>query len=138
MRRPVVVVAITLICSLSLSAQWPKYSEPGVPRDAQGGAQLNGPPPRTPDGKTDFTGDWLRADRDPPPPELSGILGGGGRNVAVEPAVQPFPASPNSPPLATFWDIGVNLPGGLQLTTWAAELKKNRMASNSKDNPDAN
>jgi hypothetical protein len=138
MKRATAFIAITLICSISLSAQWPKYSEPGVPRDAQGRALMDGPAPRTPDKKTDFTGDWLRADRDPPPPELSGILGGGARNVAVEPPVQPFPANTNSPPLATFWDIGTNLPGGLQLTPWAAELKKNRMTTNSKDNPDAN
>src|SRR5206468_11453453 len=38
----------------------------------------------------------------------------------------------------TFWDIGANLPGGLPLTPWAAELRKNRMATSSKDNPDAN
>src|SRR4030095_14349833 len=138
MKRATAFIAITLVCSISLAAQWPKYSEPGVPRDAQGRALMDGPAPRTPDKKTDFTGDWLRADRDPPPPELSGILGGGARNVAVEPPVQPFPANPNSPPLATFWDIGTNLPGGLQLTPWAAELKEDRMSANSKDTPDAN
>jgi hypothetical protein len=138
MKRVIGFIAITILCSLSVLAQWPKYSEPGVPRDAQGRALMDGPTPRTPDGKTDLTGDWVRADRDPPPPELSGILGGGARGVAVEPPVQPFAAAANAPPLATFWDIGTNLPGGLQLTPWAAELKKNRMAANSKENPDAN
>jgi hypothetical protein len=136
--RATVLVLIVTACSLSLWAQWPKYPEPGVPRDAQGRVLLDNPAPRTPDGKPDFTGDWVRADRDPPPPELAGILGGGNRGTPAERPAQPFASDPNSPPLATFWDIGVNLPGGLPLTPWAEELKKKRMASNSKDNPDAN
>ena len=34
--------------------------------------------------------------------------------------------------------MGANVPGGLPLTPWAAELKKQRMAVDAKDNPDAN
>ena len=45
---------------------------------------------------------------------------------------------PNSPPVAAFWDIGTNIKDGLPLTPWAAELKKQRMATNSVNNPDAN
>ena len=48
------------------------------------------------------------------------------------------PVDPNSPPIAAFWEIGANIPGGLPLTPWAAELKKQRMAADMKDNPDAN
>ena len=40
--------------------------------------------------------------------------------------------------MAAFWDIGTNLPGGLPLTPWAAELKKQRSVTHSVDNPDAN
>ena len=58
--------------------------------------------------------------------------------VPVERATPPFPPDPNSPPLATFFDIGANVPGGLPFMPLAAELKKNRMATNDKDNPDAN
>jgi hypothetical protein len=36
-----------------------------------------------------------------------------------------------------FRDIGSGVSGGLPLQPWAAELKKQRMAENSKDNPDA-
>jgi hypothetical protein len=56
----------------------------------------------------------------------------------VEPAVQPFPPDPKSPPVATFFELGANVPGGLPYTPWALELKKQRMATDSKDNPDAN
>jgi hypothetical protein len=141
MKTAIILVSITTVCAVSVSAQWPKHPEPGVPRDAQGQVLMDAPPPRMPDGKPDLSGDWVRADRDPRPAELSGITaeqGRGSRAVVVEPQVQQFPADPNSPPLATFWDIGTNLPGGLAMTPWASDLKKKRMAADSKDNPDAN
>ena len=72
---------------------------------------------------------------------LAGIAaeqGGAARGVVVEPPVAAFAPDPNAPPLAVFWDIGTNVQGGLPLTPWAAELKKKRMAEDSKDNPDAN
>ena len=87
MRRVPAFVAILLACSISHSAQWPKYQEPGVPRDAERRVSMDAPAPRTADGKPDFTGDWTRADRDPPVPELAGILTlrDGTRGVVVEP-----------------------------------------------------
>src|SRR5687767_11603837 len=119
-------VAILMAYSISHSAQWPKYQERGVPRDAKGGVSMEGPAPKTPDGKPDFTGDWVRADREPPPAELAGILSTAAtRGIPVEPPTSPFPPSPNSPPVASFWDIGTYVPGGAPLTPWAAELKKN-------------
>jgi hypothetical protein len=133
-------IAIIAAGSASLAAQWPKYSERGVPRDAKGGVRMDAPAPRTSDGNTDLSGDWVRADRDPRPAELAGIVAeqGGVRSDVVEPPAQQFPADPKSPPVAAFWDIGVNLPGGLPITPAAADLKKKRMAADSKDNPDAN
>lgn len=139
MRRVLAFVSVLLACSISYSAQWPKYEERGVPRDTQGRMSPDGPAPKMPDGKPDLSGDWVRADREPPPAELSGITNTAGTPaIPVEPPTSPFPPSPNSPPVASFWDIGTYLTGGTPLTPWAADLKKQRMAVNSKDNPDAN
>jgi hypothetical protein len=142
MKRSAAVVVLLLACSSSLLAQWPKFKEPGVPRDAEGRVMMDGRTPRTPDGKPDLAGDWVRADRDPLPQELAGVVTARGEStrsgVVVEPPVATFPADPNAPPLATFFDLGTNIPGGLPFKPAAAELKKQRMATDDRDNPDAN
>jgi hypothetical protein len=141
MRIQALAITALIACSTSLVAQWPKFTETGVPRDAQGRVLADARPPRTADNKPDLSGDWIRADRDPLPSELAGVVTARGqttRSVVVEPPATPFAADPNSPPLATFFDIGVNVQGGLPFTPWAADMKKNRMATNNKDNPDAN
>jgi hypothetical protein len=144
MQKILRAVAIAVACSVSLAAQWPKQQAAGVPRDAQGRPRLDAPAPRTADGKPDLSGVWRRTDRDPVPAVLAGLFDGanqaagrGGRRGAPPPP-PPVVPDPKSPPVAAFWDIGTNIPGGLPLTPWAAEIKKQRSATNSVDNPDAN
>jgi len=120
-----VTVAITALFSVTLGAQWPSFVRPDVPRTSEGKPNLDAPAPRLSNGKIDFSGTW--ESRQPP----SGRLGG--------------PMVPNRseddpnkvPPLASFANIGQNFKEGLPFTPWAAELRKQRMATNSKDNPDA-
>jgi hypothetical protein len=57
--------------------------------------------------------------------------------VQLEPSTEGFPYDPSGPPVATFFEAGANIPGGLPYTPWAAELRKQRMALNARDNPDA-
>jgi len=135
--------ALLVMGSVSLSAQWGTFQDASVPRDEKGMVRMDAPAPRTPDGKPDLSGNWLRADREPLPSELAGLFSqrdrvNAGGDVVVEPQVPTFAADPNSPPVGAFWDIATNIPAGLPLTPWAAALKKERMSTDSKDNPDAN
>jgi hypothetical protein len=107
-----------------IAAQWPSYPTPDVPRK-DGKPILDAPAPRMPDGKVDFSGIWQR-----------GGGGGGGRGAAGRgAAAEPAPLPPGVDALSGFGEVagrGFALP----LQPWAAELKKKRMANNSKDNPD--
>jgi hypothetical protein len=128
--RTAAALAVALMLSASLHAQWPSYPTPGVPRK-DGKPIVDGPTPRTPDGKVDFSGIW----------QLGGGGGGAGAGrgrgagPAGAPATPPPAPDPNAIPTSQFFEVagrGFALP----LQPWAAELKKKRMADNSKDNPD--
>ena len=58
--------------------------------------------------------------------------------VSLEPTTARFPYDPKGPPVATFFEAGGNMEGGLPYTQWAKDLKKARMDLKDKDNPDAN
>jgi hypothetical protein len=121
------VLAICVAVAPSLSAQWPSYPTPGVPRTPDGKPILDAPTPRTPEGKPDLSGIW----------QLGGFGGGGGggRGRGAGAPATPTPPDPNAIPVSQFFEVagrGFALP----LQPWAAELKKKRMADNSKDNPD--
>ncbi len=124
-------VAMLLISApIRLFGQWPAYPTAGVPKTADGKPDLTAPAPRTPDGKPDLSGVWLYAR----PPAVPGIT----------PAQVTAPAERSTPdiiPLAVrqsqFWNLGAAFKDGLPFQPWAAELHRQRVASNSKDNPDA-
>jgi len=114
MKRPFTVLMSAVILAAlatSLSAQWPLYSRPGVPKGPDGKPNLTAPTPRTSDGKPDLSGIWMRSDR------------------------RPGSEAPGQPPLATFGDIGVNVKGGLPYRPLALDLVKKRAGG--LDNPDA-
>jgi hypothetical protein len=114
------VFVFVAVVSPALFAQWPAYPTAGVPRTADGKPNLTAPAPRTADGKPDLSGIW----------NYAGILGFPGRGRPPEPP-------PGTPPQATFWNIELGFKEGLPFQPWAAELRKQRMAAESKDNPDA-
>src|SRR5579863_7296337 len=120
MNRVAIVIAL-IAFPQALSAQWPDYPTPGVPKTAEGKPKLDGPAPRTADGH----------------PDLSGIWENIRRNVAAGARPAEPPPPPDGPPEVTFRNIGAGFKQGLPLRPLAAEVLKRRMAENSKDNPDA-
>jgi hypothetical protein len=120
-----VVIAVLAATSPSLFAQWPSHPTARVPRTPAGEPNLSAPAPRTVDGRPDLTGIWENAGQ----PRLSGGISGTG-GAPLESGALPTN-------LGQFFDIGSRVKGGLPFQPWAAELRKKRMADNSKDNPDA-
>jgi hypothetical protein len=122
--------SLTALIALSLPAfaQWPNYPAANEPKTADGKPNLTGPAPKAPTGKPDLSGIWAYQR----PPEEAG-------------ATPPPPAAPGTPPdiippavrRSQFWNLGASFKDGLPFQPWAAELHRQRVEQNSKDNPDA-
>jgi hypothetical protein len=115
-----VVLTAVLVFALAAApgAQWPSFPAGHVPRTPDGQVDLTAPAPRTADDRPDLSGIW----------NYAGVLGFRGG---------PPPSPPGTPPQATFWNIEAGIPEGLPFTPYGAALRAERMAANSKDNPDA-
>src|SRR5215467_10327497 len=90
------VLAFVAGMSPSLSAQWPSYPTPGVPRTPEGKPNPSAPAPKTADGNPDLTGIW----------EPTWIIEFRKQTPAPSPTV-------SGPPAATFANIGAGFPEGL-------------------------
>ena len=110
----------------ALSAQWPNYPTPGVPKGPDGKPDLTGPAPRTADGKPDLSGIWEFVRNRPALPS-NATLG----------APPPTPADAGRIGLEQFFNIGWTLKDDLPFTPWGKELRARRFGENSRDNPDA-
>jgi len=82
-------VALIAAIAAPLSAQWPAYAVPGVPRTPTGQVDMNAPTPKTPDGKTDFSGLWQNGRGGG-----GGARGGAGGAAGAPPAGAPPAGAP--------------------------------------------
>ena len=113
------VVMIGAVVTAPAFAQWPDHPTPDVPRTADGQPDFDAAPPKMPNGEPDLSGLWENRRGGP-----------GGQQAAAN--------ASDSPPLATFFNLGANLEGGqLPYQDWARELRDERVANDMKDNPDA-
>jgi len=126
-------IALVAALSVSVSAQWPRRPQAGVPRTPDGKVNLTAPAPKAPDGNPDLSGVWENPgwrEGAAAGGSVSGTGGAPGSRSAED-------RRPPAPSIAMFFDIGTGVPGGLPFQPWARELKNKRTAENAKDNPDA-
>jgi len=130
-----VVLALLAVAAAPLSAQWPRHRSASAPRTAAGAVDVGAPAPRTRAGTPDLSGLWENVgwrELQQQSGDVSGTGGSPGTRGLLGGATGVLTGGPG-----LFFDIATGVQGGLPLQPWAATLKQQRMAANSKDNPDA-
>src|SRR6185369_9152494 len=98
-----VVTAVLAMPAIGFG-QWLKIPTQGVPKNADGTANLKAPAPRLSDGKPDFSGIWHAGNRRPCRP-------GSGDFIVCESEIGGSRQA---------IDLGIDLPDGLPYQPWAA------------------
>lgn len=113
------IAALVIGVSSPVLAQWLKYPTDGIPRK-NGKPDLTAPAPRLPDGKPDLSGLWHAGNRIPCTNDINKFIDCGSEIGGSRLTL----------------DLGLDLPGGsLPYQPWAAALKTQRAADDSRDDP---
>ena len=107
------ILTMSFVITAPAHAQWLNYPTAGVPRTANGSPDLNAPAPRSIDGHPDLSGIWDIEHNRPCPAE----------------------GCPDMQIGQEFLNFGWSLRDGLPYQPWAANLIKQRMEENGKDDP---
>ena len=114
------VLPMLLALSVPAHAQWLNYPTPGIPRTSNGTPDLAAPAPRAADGKPDLSGIWHSGNRIPCTNEINRFIECGAEIGGSKLTL----------------DLGLDSAGGaLPYQPWAAALKKQRAADDSRDDP---
>jgi hypothetical protein len=113
-----VVTAVLAMPAIGFG-QWLKIPTQGVPKNADGTANLKAPAPRLSDGKPDFSGIWHAGNRRPCVP-------GTGDFIVCESEIGASRLSR---------ELGADTPGGLPYQPWAKALYEKRKADDARDDP---
>ena len=95
------IAALVVLTAACAAAQWIVYPTPGIPRTADGKANMNAPAPRTADGKMDLSGMWTAAN-----------------NLPCDDKNRMCTDLPTSP---QFFNLGAGMKDGLPYQDWAKE-----------------
>ena len=117
-RTALLVVAIVAAPAMGF-AQWFNYPTEGIPRTRDGKPNLTAPAPRLPDGKPDLSGIWHSGNRIPCTPDIARFIECG--------------ADRRQQAHARSWSRLTRR--RLPYQPWAAALKKQRAADDSRDDP---
>jgi len=131
--KSLLTLTLAAAFAVSLSAQWPHYKRPEVPRLPDGKVNLTAPAPKFFDGRPDLSGVWENPGWREGAAASGVITGVGGAPTTRSEPSRRGPA----PMIAAFFELGSMVPGGLPYQPWAKELKDKRTKENAKDNPDA-
>ena len=107
------IVLVLALWPLDASGQWLKYPTAGVPRTAEGAANLSAPTPRAADGRPDLSGLWI--------------------NETKRAANANFPGC--DAVSDEFVNIAAHLNGGLPYQPWARDLVKTRQTEQRVNDP---